>query len=156
MSKTIRGVYRNGRVELLEEPANNIKEGPVLITFLERGEIDLQTRGVTEEQAANLRARLASFTEGWETPEMGVYDDYDTLKSKPQTRSHCSGSLSTFESTHRQNASRIGCPTRRSEFGPGAGRRLHDYQQGIPLESNNPTIGSSIVEGSSSRLMISF
>ena len=82
MSKTIRGIYRNGRVELLEEPANNIKEGPVLITFLERGEIDLQTRGVTEEQAANLRARLASFTEGWETPEMGVYDDYDTSKSK--------------------------------------------------------------------------
>ena len=79
MSKTIHGVYRNGRVELLEEPANNIKEGPVLITFLERGEIDLQARGVTEEQAANLRAR---FTEGWETPEMGVYDDYDTSKSK--------------------------------------------------------------------------
>jgi hypothetical protein len=82
MSKTIHGIYRNGRVELLEEPANNIKEGPVLITFLERGEIDLQARGVTEEQAANLRARLASFTEGWEAPEMGVYDDYDTSKSK--------------------------------------------------------------------------
>ena len=82
MSKTIHGIYRNGRVELLEEPANNIKEGPVLITCLERGEIDLQTRGVTEEQAADLRAGLASFTEGWETPEMGVYDDYDTSKSK--------------------------------------------------------------------------
>ena len=45
MSKTIHGIYRNGRVELLEEPANNIKEGPVLITFLERGEIDFRQEG---------------------------------------------------------------------------------------------------------------
>ena len=82
MSKTIHGIYRNGRVELLEEPADNIKEGPVLITFLERGEIDLQARGITEEQAGNLRARLSSFAEGWEMPEMDVYDDYDTSKSR--------------------------------------------------------------------------
>jgi len=55
MSKTIHGIYRNGRVELLEEPANNIKEGPVLITFLERGEIDLQTRGVLLSRKAGSR-----------------------------------------------------------------------------------------------------
>ena len=50
-------------------------------------------------------------------------------------------SLSKFGSMYRQNASRIGCPTRRSEFGPGTGRRLHDYQQGIPLESFQPRNG---------------
>ena len=81
MSKTFQGVYRNGRIELLEEPAGNLKEGPVLITFLEPGEVDVNARGIGEEQAASLRARMARFAEDWDSPEMRAYDD--DSKSKP-------------------------------------------------------------------------
>lgn len=42
--------------------------------------IDLRERDIGEAQAANLRARLARFAEDWDSPEMQVYDDYDTAK----------------------------------------------------------------------------
>ncbi|MEP6819147.1 MAG: hypothetical protein ABJA18_06405 [bacterium] len=37
-------------------------------------EIELSERGVDEAQAASLRARLATFAEDWELPEMEAYD----------------------------------------------------------------------------------
>jgi hypothetical protein len=43
--------------------------------------IDLRTRGIDKAQAADLRARLATFTEDWESPEMSIYDNYDSAKS---------------------------------------------------------------------------
>ena len=39
-----------------------------------KGAIDLQSCGINREQAANLRARLQSFAEDWNCPEMDVYD----------------------------------------------------------------------------------
>jgi len=51
------------------------------VTFLEPGNMDLRARGIDEVQAADLRARLATFVEGWESPEMSVYDDYDAAKA---------------------------------------------------------------------------
>ena len=50
------------------------------------GNIDLRERGIDEAQAAEMRARLASFAEDWESPEMDVYDNYDEEKAKLQTR----------------------------------------------------------------------
>ena len=50
------------------------------------GNIDLRERGIDEAQAAEIRARLASFAEDWESPEMDVYDNYDEEKAKLQTR----------------------------------------------------------------------
>lgn len=50
------------------------------------GSIDLHERGIDEAQAAEMRARLASFAEDWESPEMDVYDNYDEEKAKLQTR----------------------------------------------------------------------
>lgn len=50
------------------------------------GSIDLRERGIDEVQAAEIRARLASFAEDWESPEMDVYDNYDEEKAKLQTR----------------------------------------------------------------------
>ncbi len=50
------------------------------------GSIDLRKRGIDEAQAAEMRARLASFAEDWESPEMNVYDNYDEEKAKLQTR----------------------------------------------------------------------
>ena len=76
MFKTIEGVYRNGNVELSEEP-DGVDDGmPVLVTFLDAGKIDLRTRGIDKKQAAELRGRLATFAEEWESPEMDVYDHY--------------------------------------------------------------------------------
>jgi hypothetical protein len=39
--------------------------------------IDLQSRGIDEVQAADLRVRLSQFAEDWNSPEMDVYDNYD-------------------------------------------------------------------------------
>ena len=33
------------------------------------------------EQLADLRSRLGQFSEEWDSPEMEIYDDYDTSKS---------------------------------------------------------------------------
>lgn len=81
MLTAIRGIYRDGKIELTEIPINVRTETPVVVTFLEPGHIDLRVRGIDGAQAADLRARLATFVEDWESPEMSVYDDYDAAKA---------------------------------------------------------------------------
>lgn len=71
--KTIEGVFRNGKVELLETPVD-VDEAHVIVTFLPKGAVNLAERGIDEAQAANLRVRLSTFAEDWESPEMGAYD----------------------------------------------------------------------------------
>jgi hypothetical protein len=71
--KTVEGIYRDGKVELLEKP-NNVGEARVIVTFLDEGIVNLFERGIDEEAAANLRARLIAFAEDWESPEMEAYD----------------------------------------------------------------------------------
>ena len=70
--KSIEGIYKEGKVELLETP-DDVDEARVIVTFI-ADSIDLATRGIDESQAANLRARLQTFAEDWERPEMGAYD----------------------------------------------------------------------------------
>ena len=36
---------------------------------------DLQSRGIDETQAADLRGRLKTFTEDWDRPEADIYDE---------------------------------------------------------------------------------
>ena len=71
--KTVEGIYRDGKVELLETPAD-VDEARVIVTFLPDGAVSLSERGINEAQAASLRARLGTFAEDWESPEMGAYD----------------------------------------------------------------------------------
>ena len=71
--KTFEGIYRQGKVELLETP-DDVDEARVMVTFVEEGSVDLAGRGIDESEAANLRARLQTFAEDWERPEMGAYD----------------------------------------------------------------------------------
>lgn len=40
-----------------------------------RGEIDLAARGITMEQAADMRNRVLSFDEDWNAPGMEIYDE---------------------------------------------------------------------------------
>lgn len=70
---TCEGVYRNGQVELLEAP-DNIEEARVFVTFLPTKPVLLNERGIDEQHATDLRARLKTFAEDWERPEMDVYD----------------------------------------------------------------------------------
>jgi len=73
MLKSVEGIYRDGKVELLEMP-DDVGEARVIVTFLPEGRVDLLARGIDEKQAAELRARLQSFAEDWESPEMEAYD----------------------------------------------------------------------------------
>jgi hypothetical protein len=75
MLKSIEGIFRNGKVELLET-APPVSEARVVVTFLpELGAVDLTGRGISPAQAMDLRHRLSAFTEDWERPEMDIYDD---------------------------------------------------------------------------------
>lgn len=71
---TLEGTYKDGKVELAERPAQ-ISQSRVLVTFLEAKDIDLQSRGINESAAADLRARLKTFAEDWERPETSIYDE---------------------------------------------------------------------------------
>ena len=73
MLKSLEGVYRDGKIELLE-PAPAGAEGRVIVTFLLSPMVDLAERGINEEQAADLRRRLGAFAADWDRPEMDTYD----------------------------------------------------------------------------------
>jgi hypothetical protein len=82
MLRSVEGVYRNGKIELTELPKNIREETHVIVTFLETSHIALQARGIDEAQAADLRTRLGSFAEEWDSPETELYDNYDVAKAK--------------------------------------------------------------------------
>ena len=82
MLTAIEGIYRNGQVELREQPANLPEESRVIVTFLDPAAgIDLRTCGIDSAQALDLRARLAAFAEEWDSPEMDAYDDYEAARA---------------------------------------------------------------------------
>lgn len=81
MLGSIEGVYKNGKVELLDEPAG-IREARVIVTFLPSTspepsaqiDVDLRTRGIDEQRAAELRRKPKAFAEDWEREDMFAYD----------------------------------------------------------------------------------
>jgi hypothetical protein len=73
MFKSIEGIFRQGKVELLESPPPDV-EGRVIVTFLNGRSVDLMERGINEQHAADLRHRLKTFADDWDRPEMDVYD----------------------------------------------------------------------------------
>ena len=74
MLQSVEGIYQNGKVELLQVPTD-VDEARVIVTFLPKsGSFDLPSRGINQEQAANLRARLQSFAKDWQRPDMAAYD----------------------------------------------------------------------------------
>lgn len=80
MGKSVEGVFRGGKIELVK-PVTGVKdETKVIVSFVGPGYVDLQERGISEEKAARVRAQLASFSEEWDSPEMDIYDDYDNAK----------------------------------------------------------------------------
>ena len=79
MLVTIEGTYSNGRVELKETPPVDATSR-VIVTFLVPGPVDLAARGIDPALAGDLRARLATFAEDWNSEEMAIYDDYPTIR----------------------------------------------------------------------------
>ncbi len=75
MLKSLEGVVRDGRIELLE-PLPEGATGRVIVTLVSPPDsvVDLADRGVDRQQAADLRRRLATFAEDWQRPEMDAYD----------------------------------------------------------------------------------
>jgi hypothetical protein len=75
MVKSVEGIYRNGKVELME-PLAEAEGSRVIVTWVHPAErVDLRERGIDEPQAADLRRRLAQFAEDWDRPEMAAYDE---------------------------------------------------------------------------------
>ena len=75
MLNSIEGMYRDGKVELIEPPPPGAA-GRVIVTFVSSpaAVVDLVERGVNSEQAGDLRHRLTTFAEDWQRPEMDAYD----------------------------------------------------------------------------------
>jgi hypothetical protein len=82
MLPSYEGVYRDGKIELIDLHTNISGEKRVIVTFLESKNIDLATHAINKKQAEELRARLATFVEDWDSPEMDIYDNYEQAKSK--------------------------------------------------------------------------
>ena len=75
MPKSVEGVYRNGKVELVE-PLAEAEGSRVIVTWVHAADpIDLRERRIDESQASDLRRRLTSFAEDWDRPEMAAYDE---------------------------------------------------------------------------------
>lgn len=73
--KSVEGVYRNGKVELVE-PISEAEGSRVIVTWMPvANSVQLQDRGIDEPHAADLRHRLAAFAEDWDRPEMDIYDE---------------------------------------------------------------------------------
>ncbi|MBK7218202.1 MAG: hypothetical protein IPH95_14405 [Candidatus Promineofilum sp.] len=81
MLTSIQGIYRDGKVVLSEKPMNVGDETPVIVTFLTLYNVDLESRGISRKQALELRERLATFAEDWDSPEMDAYDHYNADES---------------------------------------------------------------------------
>ena len=76
MLTSIEGIYRNGRIELTEQPTDVCEGSRVIVTFVRSDEIDLAAQGIDKTQAEVLRANLATFAEDWNSPEMSLYNNY--------------------------------------------------------------------------------
>lgn len=81
---TVEGVYKDGKVVLLEEIATPM-QSKVLITFLDNTDIQLSTLGIEQSEATELRNKFASF-EDWNDPALDIYNDYDNARSALEDR----------------------------------------------------------------------
>ena len=84
MLTSIEGIYRNGRVELTEQPTDIYEGTRVIVTFMRSNDIDLASQGIKEAQAVVLRSQLAIFADDWDSPEMSIYDNKHITNYKLQ------------------------------------------------------------------------
>ena len=76
MVRSVEGIYRNGKVELIE-PLAEAEGSRVIVTWVQLSQpVDLRERRIDESQAADLRRRLARFSDDWDQPEVAAYDEW--------------------------------------------------------------------------------
>jgi len=74
MLKAVEGIYRNGKVELLETPLD-VEEARVVVTFLTQEQDQKKVPSFTPAEVAELRWRFAAWEEDWNAPGMEAYDE---------------------------------------------------------------------------------
>ena len=79
MIQTIEGVFRDGKIELLQPP-NNVHESRVIVTFLPDRIGAEPAPTFAPEEIADLRGKLAAWEEDWNAPGMEAYDDYEARR----------------------------------------------------------------------------
>ena len=73
MLKSVEGIYRDGKVELLEAPPD-VRNSRVIVTFLPPSESRSQPPQFTAQELADLRGKFAAWQEDWNAPGMEAYD----------------------------------------------------------------------------------
>ncbi len=79
MLHTVEGIFRNGKVDLLETPSN-VHEARVIVTFLPASLGPGSGTSFTSEEVDDLRGELAAWDKDWNAPGMEAYDDYETRR----------------------------------------------------------------------------
>lgn len=74
MLQCVEGIYRNGKVELLETP-EDVHEARVIVAFLPADSIQEKKPQLTPAEIAELRWKLAAWEEDWNAPGMEAYDE---------------------------------------------------------------------------------
>ncbi len=75
MLVSVRGVYRDGKIEL-HDKLPDVTSAEVIVTFLSNeSPIELASYGLSTLQVLELRERLATFEEDWNAPGMEAYDE---------------------------------------------------------------------------------
>lgn len=86
MLSSVTGIYRDGQIQLSEQPPDIAEGTQVIVTFISAKEIDLFSQGINQEDAENLRTNLTTFADDWNSPEMSIYDNYEQNKANLQAR----------------------------------------------------------------------
>ncbi len=74
MLVSVRGVYRDGKIEL-HDKLPDVTGAEVIVTFLSNeSQIELTSYGLSTPQVFELRERLATFADGWNALGMEAYD----------------------------------------------------------------------------------
>jgi hypothetical protein len=82
MIQSVEGVFKNGKVELLEEPGN-ISEARVIVTFLPDSIGPVDGPPFSLNEVADLRGKLAAWEEDWNAPGMEEYNAYEARRRGP-------------------------------------------------------------------------
>jgi hypothetical protein len=82
MIQTVQGIFKNGKVELLELPVN-VGEARVIVTFLPETDGPPGGPAFTPDEIAELQGKLEAWGDDWNAPGMEAYDDYEARRCGP-------------------------------------------------------------------------
>jgi len=81
MIQSVEGIFRNGKIELLETP-QVVGDARVIVTFLSSSAVQEGDPVCTPEEEAELRGKLAAWEADWNAPGMEAYNDYKARRGE--------------------------------------------------------------------------